>query len=305
MNYDKIGAFIATKRKEKNLTQKDLAKLLGVTDKAVSKWERGLGCPDVSLLEILANALDVSILEIFKGRIIENEVIPITEANDYVLETVNYTNNEVKKKYDRLVQNIITFIIVAICSLLVFLNVYHIIYLNKTESYDFSNSDTVIEMKNKIKQIEINLNKLKNNQSIYELDDKNILIDFLEKTIDDYQNLSIMDYKGTKKFKLKDLYLLDMETPSYLNFIHSYRTLLKYDNSLEEDVNLYIKSKVAKIFIGNNLYSEPGNAYQYQLNYINVSYADKILPRLLNIDWQLEEILYFSSLVIKVGEINE
>ena len=49
MNYEKIGEFISSKRKEKNMTQSDLAKKLGVTDKAVSKWERGLGCPDVSL----------------------------------------------------------------------------------------------------------------------------------------------------------------------------------------------------------------------------------------------------------------
>ena len=53
MNYEKIGEFIAEKRKEKNLTQVELAKRLGVTDKAVSKWERGLSVPDVYILEIL------------------------------------------------------------------------------------------------------------------------------------------------------------------------------------------------------------------------------------------------------------
>ena len=75
MNYEKIGKFISEKRKEKGLTQKDLATLIGVTDKAVSKWERGLGCPDVSILEILSECLNVSILEILKGRKIENEII--------------------------------------------------------------------------------------------------------------------------------------------------------------------------------------------------------------------------------------
>ena len=50
MNYDKIGKFITTLRKSKGLTQKDLANHLNITDRAVSKWERGKGCPDVSLL---------------------------------------------------------------------------------------------------------------------------------------------------------------------------------------------------------------------------------------------------------------
>ena len=72
MNYDKIGKIIQEKRKEKNLTQKELAEKIGVTDRAVSKWERGVGCPDVSILEILSKELDCSILEILKGRKIEN-----------------------------------------------------------------------------------------------------------------------------------------------------------------------------------------------------------------------------------------
>ena len=61
LNQEKIGRFIAEIRKEKNMTQKELASKIGVTDKAVSKWERGLGCPDVSILELLANTLEVSI----------------------------------------------------------------------------------------------------------------------------------------------------------------------------------------------------------------------------------------------------
>ncbi len=61
MNYDKIGSFIQQKRKSKNLTQKQLADKLGVTDRAISKWERGQGCPDVSILEILTKELDCSI----------------------------------------------------------------------------------------------------------------------------------------------------------------------------------------------------------------------------------------------------
>ena len=89
MNYDKIGSFIQQRRKAMNLTQKQLADKIGVTDKAISKWERGEGCPDVSILEILSNELGCSILELLKGQKIENKVIPITEADDYIKDSMN------------------------------------------------------------------------------------------------------------------------------------------------------------------------------------------------------------------------
>ena len=64
MNREQTGALIAAARKEKNLTQKELAAVLHVSDRAVSKWERGLCAPDISLLESLAETLGVSILEL-------------------------------------------------------------------------------------------------------------------------------------------------------------------------------------------------------------------------------------------------
>ena len=62
------GAFIRERRREKQMTQKQLADRLHVTDRAVSKWERGLSAPDLSLLEPLAEALDVTILELLTGK---------------------------------------------------------------------------------------------------------------------------------------------------------------------------------------------------------------------------------------------
>ena len=60
----KTGTLIRALRKERNMTQKDLAERLHITDRAVSKWERGLCAPDISLLESLAETLGVSILEL-------------------------------------------------------------------------------------------------------------------------------------------------------------------------------------------------------------------------------------------------
>ena len=64
----KFGAFIAQLRKEKNMTQKELADRLHVTDKAVSKWETGKGFPDVKLMEPLAQELGVSLVELLQGE---------------------------------------------------------------------------------------------------------------------------------------------------------------------------------------------------------------------------------------------
>lgn len=69
MDQKKIGAFIAQCRKEKSLTQIQLAELLDITNQAVSKWENGRGMPDVSLLQPLCDALGISLNELFSGNI--------------------------------------------------------------------------------------------------------------------------------------------------------------------------------------------------------------------------------------------
>ena len=68
MDCKKTGRLIFSLRKEKKLTQKELAEKLNITDRAVSKWERGLGAPDISLLKPLSEILEVSINEILIGE---------------------------------------------------------------------------------------------------------------------------------------------------------------------------------------------------------------------------------------------
>lgn len=81
MDAKKFGTFIATLRKENNMTQVELAQKLQVTDKAVSKWERGLGFPDINTIEALADALGVSVLEIMRSeRIAETEITQDTAS---------------------------------------------------------------------------------------------------------------------------------------------------------------------------------------------------------------------------------
>ena len=69
MDRTKTGALIAAARKEQNMTQKELAAALHVSDRAVSKWERGAGFPDISLLEPLADALGLGVLDLLRGQL--------------------------------------------------------------------------------------------------------------------------------------------------------------------------------------------------------------------------------------------
>ena len=67
MDAGKTGKFIAKKRKTMNMTQNELAEKLYITDKAVSKWERGLSFPDISILIPLAEILNISLYDLLKG----------------------------------------------------------------------------------------------------------------------------------------------------------------------------------------------------------------------------------------------
>ncbi|MEG1411771.1 MAG: helix-turn-helix domain-containing protein [Terrisporobacter sp.] len=74
MNCNKVGKLIFNLRKEKNMTQKEVADKLNISDKTISKWERGLGCPDVSLLSELSNIFNINIEKILLGDLEPNEV---------------------------------------------------------------------------------------------------------------------------------------------------------------------------------------------------------------------------------------
>lgn len=75
MDNARIGSLIYQLRKEKNMTQRQLAERMHISDKTVSKWERGLGCPDVSLLAELSNTLDVDLSQMLDGQLTTNQIL--------------------------------------------------------------------------------------------------------------------------------------------------------------------------------------------------------------------------------------
>ena len=97
MDFEKIGKFIAKCRKEKNLTQSELAEQLGVSDKTISNWENARCMPDLSLFKPLCEILGISINELLSGERIKKEEYQ-EKLEENILRTIDYTNQKVAEK---------------------------------------------------------------------------------------------------------------------------------------------------------------------------------------------------------------
>lgn len=89
MDQKKIGEFIAKCRKDKNLTQAELAEKLGVTEKSISNWETGRNMPDLSLFKDLCAILDITINELMSGEKLKNSQDNLDEN---IIKLTEYTN---------------------------------------------------------------------------------------------------------------------------------------------------------------------------------------------------------------------
>lgn len=107
MNQEKIGKFITEKRKENKLTQEQLAEQLNISKNAVSKWERGLNLPDVSIMQDLCKILNITLNELFIGeKILDDKYKEVADKNLLnVLENSSFTLKEkidfYKKKWKK------------------------------------------------------------------------------------------------------------------------------------------------------------------------------------------------------------
>ena len=100
MNQERIGKFISELRKEKSMTQEQLAEKLGVTDKSISRWENGKTMPDLSMLTILSRELNVEISELLNGRRMNKE--ELEKLRDTINNIIEYSNEEKKVKTSKL-----------------------------------------------------------------------------------------------------------------------------------------------------------------------------------------------------------
>ena len=113
MNQIKIGKFIAERRKAISLTQMQLAERLGITDKAISKWERGVAMPDASLMLTLSEILGISVNELLSG-----EKIIMENNNQKNEELLLEMAKEIERKNKTIWTTMWTIMIVSIIALL-------------------------------------------------------------------------------------------------------------------------------------------------------------------------------------------
>ncbi len=128
MDSKKTGQLIAQKRSELGLTQKQLSDQLHISDRTVSRWERGVGFPDLSLMEPLADVLGLSVVELLRGEEIPQEEQMPPASEQTVRESVKIWSHQMKH-IRKLLWILLTVLVVAVCVIFVLLlnpnRVYH------------------------------------------------------------------------------------------------------------------------------------------------------------------------------------
>ena len=111
---EKFGQFIGQLRREKGLTQKELAEKLFVSDKAVSKWETAMHLPDISMLTPLAEVLGVSVAELLQGERLERESVQKEEVEELVRQALNMNERELADRLRQRKGRILAFLVCAV-----------------------------------------------------------------------------------------------------------------------------------------------------------------------------------------------
>ena len=189
----KTGQLIADARKKLNITQKELAEQLSITDKAVSKWERGLCLPDISILLPLSQILGVNLYELLKGEKLNKK-----DLDEILKNTIIYSTNEIKKhktKYFRC--SLIVVIITILISSFLLVNIYR----NQENSGGIIDRDTLYDI--------------------------NYYTDYNDELNGDYNNLEALEIKmplswGRKNITLKDNYVSINYSSSFAETIKAY-----------------------------------------------------------------------------------
>ena len=299
-----IGSLIAKRRKEKGMTQKDLADKLNITDRAVSKWERGICCPDISLLREIASILDVSISELICGEKVDEETI---------IKTITYTKESIKQK----VKGIINIIIVAIIILtLTFITLSLIkVEYGYYKHYNFTNQYQELSKANKevkkerISDIKDKIKTISNDNGIFKDKDYNLIMQYL-KNINQVLNLDEEKYFLKDYYTYKDLNELNdnyqNQNDRYIDFsvenvLDVYYKLAEYDLTIIERITM-IKDMV------DNHYNFKSNL---RLFINNFSLYSRVEPKKLadevynSLDNRYELYITVLNDIIEVGEINE
>lgn len=261
---NKIGKFIAYLRQEKGLTQKQLGEKLFVTDKAVSKWERGYSLPDITLLNDIAKILDVEVSDILCGEKISDQKINVDKEFEIL-------KKEYEKKHKRNIKKILIILFVLLFLLIVLLfknaklgyNIQNIYYSpsnrnidigivkasfmlkSNDHSYSYKNLRNASVIESEIKSYLKTLKYSTCKDTIYYYDEKNdfSIIEYSVKNHILYSTVSyeIVDYNYCEIAKLDNI----ADKLGALNGIHSLNGgVVKKDTDWTELFEVYFLDNI-------------------------------------------------------------
>ena len=237
MDYKKIGQFISTLRKNKKLTQEQLANKLNITKNAVSKWERGLGLMDLSLLKPLSEILEVSITELLSGEKFDEENI-IQNTEEIVENTISYANEKINKEKNK---NMFIGFLIIIISIIGMFFCYKLILIIKYNTKGLNSKSEIVDGLKKDSNLKIYKKTIEEEKYIL-FDNIKIRNDFKEKSFDEKEindnkeKVNSMDFQYYHLPKFEEINLLALQ-------IKEFHTLDEDITKTEKEIK-YLKSKL-------------------------------------------------------------
>ena len=244
MNQEKIGKFIAELRKNKKMTQQDLAEKLGTTDKSISRWENGKCMPDLSLFPLLSKELEVSVNDLMNGEIVDKK-----EYQETFEKNVVNTISKVDKNNHN--WNILTNILIGIMVLVCLWFVSYIFYINYGFFQKYDSEKMVIEnvddgnlffATNRIANIKYLLTTYKEND-----EEIGLIFVYLEQTLQQKGNEKI-DFSGTNGINIinglsskQKIFIIGTNLPSNYKVYYTDVGFKKISNSSNEELKEIIK----------------------------------------------------------------
>lgn len=265
MNQERIGKFISLCRNKKNLTQSELAYKLGITDKAISKWENGRCLPDLVLIKPLCKELGITMNELLSGDYIkENELKKKSEI--IIDKTITYMDVKERKT-----KKIIYLFLIIILSTFIIIGITNIKNYAKQNYYALENSNIMYEeyLNNiKYKMDEIcdkdengNWIKIKNSDKLSEYDNKrNELVKDIQESynyLTENKDINfIKSYQTKGQVTKKELEYLNSINDSLtcLNNFSKYKELINSKN--EVDIKIYEEVKDIYILQSTEIYKK-------------------------------------------------
>ena len=289
MDYEKIGKLISELRKEKGLTQRELADKLMITDRAVSKWERGKNCPDISLLDDLSRELDISVIEILRGRRLESDE---RLENKDLIESMSFSEKNLKYRIKDTIIKVLQFIAMLLMIIVFYINLRPLIAVNIDYDVDLLDEYEISDIDEYKKYSDIVLN----NQGTYSDEEYETIKNYVKKSNE------VLNDDATKNYFYK----------SYINYediIELHTINFKYLSSTREDLFLVYEVLLSKDagLVDEIIYNNQGRSIIYGDNYsFDYNEIDKKRYKdyILKLHYLYEKEIEMFKIIIEEGGIN-